>query len=224
MTLVIGHRGAMGSCAENTLACFERAAALGADCVELDVRQSRDGALVVVHDETLDRTTSTSGRVADYDAAELRRLDVPTLDEVLDWARERRIGVDIELKKAPPRQVVDAVRRAAMADRVLISGFDHPLVRQVKSLDPRLTIGLLYAHRAIDAVRLAREADAQWLLPHWSYVVAEDVQAAHAAGLRVGTWATSEPAVLRSLIAAGVDAICTDHPDILRRVLDGGID
>jgi glycerophosphoryl diester phosphodiesterase len=224
--LVIGHRGAMGSSPENTLLSFERAADLGADWIELDVHLSRDGRLVVIHDQSLERTTSGTGRVADHTLKEVQRLDagqgqpIPSLDEVLDWARERGVGVDIEVKQAPARGVVEAIQRRGLTDHVLVSSFDHPLVREIKALDPRLSVGLLYAHRAINPVRLAREANANVLLPEWPYVVGEDVAAIHAAGLGVWTWATSDPAVLTALIDVGVDAIASDHPDVVRKILD----
>jgi glycerophosphoryl diester phosphodiesterase len=212
----------MGSFPENTLLSFRNAADMGADWVELDVHATRDGELVVIHDPTLERTTNGSGRVADHTREQLKCLDagqgqpIPTLREVLDWARGRRIGVDIEVKHAPARAVVDVVGEF---QHVLISSFDHPLVREIKTLEPRLPIGLLYAHRPIDPVRLARAAEASVLLPHWSHVVGEDVEAIHAAGLQVWTWATSDPQVLRRLIAMRVDAIATNDPDVLRKML-----
>src|SRR5438270_14072854 len=89
---VVGHRGAMGHSPENTMASFERGLELGADWIELDVHLSRDGALVVIHDETLDRTTNGHGLVREHALSELKRLDagdgqrIPTLDEVLVWA------------------------------------------------------------------------------------------------------------------------------------------
>src|ERR671938_850947 len=101
---VVGHRGAMGHCPENTLASFERGLELGADWIELDVHLSRDGALIVIHDETLDRTTNGHGLVRERTLAELRQLDagqgqrIPTLDEVLEWARAHETIVDIEIK------------------------------------------------------------------------------------------------------------------------------
>src|SRR5207302_6350972 len=101
---VVGHRGAMGYCPENTMASFERGLELGADWIELDVHLSRDGALIVIHDETLDRTTNGHGLVRDHSLSELKALDagdgqrIPTLDEVLDWARRANTVVDIEVK------------------------------------------------------------------------------------------------------------------------------
>src|SRR5438874_12810464 len=104
---VVGHRGAMGYCPENTLASFERGLELGADWIELDVHLSRDGALVVIHDETLQRTTNGHGLVREHTLSDLARLDagagqhVPALPEVLGWAREHNTILDIEIKNAP---------------------------------------------------------------------------------------------------------------------------
>jgi glycerophosphoryl diester phosphodiesterase len=239
---VVGHRGAMGHCPENTLASFERGLALGADWIELDVHLSRDGALVVIHDETVDRTTDGHGPVRDLTLAQLKSLDaggwfapeyagqrIPTLDEVLAWARQRNTTVDIEIKNAPvyyagiEAAVVDAVRRNDMIDQVIVISFDHTTVKQVKALEPRITTGVLYGARPVDGgVGLARQAEADALLPHWAYVTPQDVAVAHAAGLSVAPWASSDPDVLRQLIAAGVDAIGTNHPDVLRDVLGAG--
>jgi glycerophosphoryl diester phosphodiesterase len=222
----------MGHCPENTLISFERALELGADWIELDVHLSRDGALIVIHDETLDRTTNGHGLVRDHSLAELRTLDaggwqrILTLDEVLAWARERETIVDIEIKNAPvyyagiEDKVVSAVSAADMTDDVIVISFDHSAVKRVHELEPRITTGVLYACRPIDAgVGLARAALADAVLPHWAYVTREDVATAHAAGLSVAPWATSDPQVMRSLIACGVDSIGTNHPDILRDVL-----
>ena len=214
------------------MAAFERGLELGADWIELDVHLSRDEALVVIHDETLDRTTNGHGRVREHTLAELGTLDagggqrIPTLDEVLAWARARETIVDIEIKNAPvyyagiEQKVVAAVSAAGMSDNVIVISFDHVAVRRVHELEPRIATGVLYACRPIDGgVGLARAASADAVLPHWTYVTREDVEAAHAAGLAVAPWATSDPEVMRHLIACGVDSIGTDHPDILRGVL-----
>lgn len=212
---------------------FERGLELGADWIELDVHLSRDEALIVIHDETLDRTTSGHGLVREHTLAELRALDagagqrIPTLDEVLAWAHERETIVDIEIKNAPlyypgiERKVVAAVTSAGMLEDVIVISFDHAAVRRVRELEPRIATGVLYGCRPTDAgIGLARAASADAVLPHWAYVTREDVAAAHAAGLSVAPWATSDPIILRQLIACGVDSIGTNHPDILRAILD----
>lgn len=238
---VIGHRGAMGHCPENTFASFERALDLGADWIELDVHRTRDGALAVIHDELVDRTTNGHGLVKDHTLAELMQLDagawfapefagqrIPILDEVLVWAREHQTVVDIEIKNAPiyyagiEEAVVESLDRAGMAEQVIVISFDHRSVQRLKALDGRIVTGVLYAARPVDGgLGLARAAQADAVLPHWAYVRREDVEVAHDAGLAVAPWASSDPAVLGNLIAAGVDAIGTNHPDVLRQVMAG---
>jgi glycerophosphoryl diester phosphodiesterase len=225
----------MGHCPENTMASFERALELGADWIELDVHLSRDSELIVIHDETLERTTNGHGLVRDHTLAELKQLDagngqrIPTLDEVLDWARRVNTVVDIEIKNAPlyypgiEQAVVSALDRSQMTEQVIVISFDHAAVQRVKSLDSSVVTGVLYACRPTDAgVGLARAAGADAVLPHWAYVTSDDVTAAHAEGLTVAPWATSDPAVLRHLIACGVDAIGTNHPDVLREIVATG--
>ena len=231
---VVGHRGAMGYCPENTLVSFERGLELGADWIELDVHLSKDGALIVIHDETLERTTNGHGFVRDYTLAQLRELDagqgqrIPILRDVLDWANSKGVVVDIEIKNAPiyydgiSDAVVDVIKATGMTDNVIVISFDHASVKRIKQLDSHIATGVLYACRPTDAgVGLARAAQADAVLPHWAYVTNEDVTAAHAAGLAVAPWATSDPTILRNLIACGVDAIGTNHPDVLRDVLGG---
>lgn len=255
---VIGHRGAPGSAGlppsrearaaasaeeagryapENTLASFERAVGMGADLIELDVHLSADNQVVVIHDETVDRTTTSSGDVAMLSLAELRTLDaggwyaaafsgqrIPTLDEVLAWARGRtRVAIEIKsgghAQPGIEEKLVDLLAQHQMIEDVVVISFDHPTVARVKGLCPDVAIGLLYACRPVDAVALARQANADLLLPHWSYANAEDVAAAHSAGLGVAPWATSEPAILRWLLAIGVDAVGTNHPDRMRALV-----
>lgn len=222
----------MGYCPENTLVSFERGLELGADWIELDVHLSADGALIVIHDETLDRTTNGHGLVREHTLAQLRELDagdgqrLMTLEEALLWARQKETILDIEIKNAPifytgiSEAVVQAVTSAGMTEQVIVISFDHAAVKRVKDLEPNIATGVLYACRPTDAgVGLARAAGADAVLPHWAYVTAEDVSLAHAADLAVAPWATSDPSVLRTLVANGVDAIGTNHPDVLKRVL-----
>lgn len=241
---VVGHRGAMGHRPENTFASFEYGLELGADWIELDVHFTRDGALAVIHDESVDRTTDGHGLVRDHTLAELKLLSagawfgpaylserVPTLEEVLAFARARNTVVDIEIKNAPiyypgiEDAVVKALDAAGMTEQVIVISFDHAAVARVKSLDSRVATGVLYAGKPVDGgVNLARQANADAVLPHWAYVTSADVQVAHAAGLSVAPWATSDPQALRHLIACGVDGIGTNHPDVLRTILDERLD
>ncbi|MCK6528125.1 glycerophosphodiester phosphodiesterase [Myxococcota bacterium] len=237
--LVVGHRGAMGYRPENTMASFRHAVELGADLVELDVHLSRDGVLVAIHDETLERTTDGAGLVGERTLPELRALDagswfgdayagerIPTFEEVLDWAASQGVLLDVEIKSGPVvypgigAAVVEALSRHGMTERALVISFDHVAVQRVKALDDRVATGVLYAGRPVDPVALARAAGADALLPHWAFVREEDVRSAHAAGLAVAPWVSSDPHVLRRLISLGVDGIGTNHPDVLRGIVD----
>ena len=221
----------MGYAPENTMASFRLAAELGVDAVELDVHLTADDAVVVIHDPLLDRTTNGHGPVRAHTLEQIRALDagahfgprfagerVPTLGEVLAWARDTCV-VDVEIKGGPDpypgiaERVVELLTEHAMLDRSIVISFDHPTVRRVKALAPGLATGVLYTCRPIDPVGLARAAGADALLPHWSHCVAEDVARAHAAGLSVHPWATSEPAEIRGLLRMGVDSIASNHPD-----------
>jgi glycerophosphoryl diester phosphodiesterase len=232
----------MGHAPENTLASFEVALELGADVLELDVHLSREGEVVVIHDERLERTTDGRGLVHEHSLAELHRLDagrwfdqrfagqrVPTLDEVLAWFvtcdAAGQAHLAIEIKNGPvyydgiEAKTLELLERYTMRQRALVISFDHHALRRLRQLDSEILTGVLYACRPLDPCQLARAAGAQVLEPHWSFVTPEDIVMAHAAGLRLSAWATSEPTVLRRLVQAGVDGLATDHPDVLARVL-----
>jgi glycerophosphoryl diester phosphodiesterase len=237
--LVIGHRGAMGYRPENTMPSFEHALALGADCVEFDVHLTRDGVPVVIHDEAVERTTNGHGLVHELSLGELQRLDagawfsaeyagarIPTLDEVLEWARLSGMAVDVEIKNAPiyyegiEDKVVDALRRAEMTEQAIVSSFDHQAVRLVGRLDSRVTLGVLYGARPADAgLCLAELVGAHVLLPHVAYARGDDVRVAHKAGLSYVPWTTSDAVRICELVKAGVDGICSNHPDVVRQTV-----
>jgi glycerophosphoryl diester phosphodiesterase len=228
---VFGHRGAMGYAPENTFASFERAVQIGVDAIELDVHLAADGEVVVIHDPVLDRTTDGQGMVGEKTLDELKALDVgvhfgleyagqqiPTLGEVLAWARGRCV-LDVEIKGGPwpydglEARVVDLIRQHQMVDQTIVISFEHPTVARVKALAPEIATGTLWSCRPMDPVAVAQAAGANAILPFWSYCDAETVERAHAAGLSVHPWATSEPPVIAHLIELGVDSICSNHPD-----------
>jgi glycerophosphoryl diester phosphodiesterase len=192
---------------------------------------------VAIHDEQLERTTNGHGLVGDHTLKELRELDagawfdarfagqrIPTLGEVLEWARNRT-HLAIEIKNGPifyegiEEKIVSLLERHQMRERSLVISFDHHALRRIRDLDAEVLTGILYVCRPLDAPSLARSVDAQVLEPHWSFVDSEAVAAARAAGLRVSTWATSDPVELRRLLQSGLDGIATNHPDVLVRML-----
>lgn len=230
---IVGHRGAAACAPENTLAAFRAGVAQGADIIELDVQLSADGRVVVFHDDQLDRTTDGHGPLAERTLAELKTLDagswfaprfagepILTLQEVLAWARER-IPLFVELKygaySAPALDaaVIELILAHKMVHQVMIISFDHQALRRVKTRAPGLATAALYVLPPADPVELAREIEANAVMPLWNTVSAKEVVACHDAGLSVHAWGPG--ADYGALIAAGVDCVNADHPAQVRR-------
>jgi glycerophosphoryl diester phosphodiesterase len=234
---VVAHRGASAELPENTLAAFERAVVRGADAVEFDVRLTADGVPVVVHDPDLERTTDGVGPVVGVTLEELKGLrvdgvhEVPTLEEVLA-ALSGRIGLDVELKNIPgepgftadAEPLVDAtlaaLERAAFVGPVLVSSFNPAAIAHARRLVPEVPTGLLtgYDVDPRDALALAVSEGHPWVLPFIGTVERAGfgfAREVHAAGLRLGTWITDDPAQARALVDQGVDAVATNDPAVV---------
>ena len=244
---VCGHRGASGHAPENTLASFRLARQLGATWLEFDVQLSADGVPIILHDDTLERTTNLGrpARPTELSLAELKELDaggwyspafqgekLPTLDEVLSEFGPT-MGLNIEIKSRPgfeadnglERLIAEAVRRHELQERVLISSFDPFRLAALHQLDPALRLGALYTNRAsdyppnFDPFLLAEGVGAIALHPPFSLVNAELLERAHRQKLAVNTWTVNEPTDMRRLRELGVDMIITNYPDRLAEVL-----
>ncbi|MEE8312224.1 MAG: glycerophosphodiester phosphodiesterase family protein [Candidatus Binatia bacterium] len=229
----IAHRGASGILPENTRHAFVKALDLGARVIELDVQLTRDEVPVVIHDETLDRTTNGTGLVVETDFTEIAELDagswfgasfvnveVPTLDEVLRVIGSRAM-VNIELKPDEKRvdtlvkHVVTTVARLNCFDNVVFSSFDLYALKRLRHLVPGAQIGVLCCEREkIDeAIAFARLVKARNIHPSVPLVDTELIKKAHARGWHVWAWTANEPGEIALLAAIGVDGIFSDHPD-----------
>lgn len=236
--IVFGHRGAMGHAPENTMASFAKGLELGSDILELDVHLSRDGELVVMHDGDVSRTTDGSGHLKDMTLAEIKKLDagswfdprfrgerVPTLAQVVDWAKTR-IQLAIEIKGDPlpapgiEDKVVKLLRDNQVVDEMLIISFHHESVKRVKELEPRLMTGILYTGMLIDTVGAARAALTDSVRPSWQYWTPELVNQVHAAHLVAHSWIANDEPLMEYLVSMGLDSIGTNYPDRLRAFLD----
>jgi glycerophosphoryl diester phosphodiesterase len=224
MVLRIGHRGAAGYEPENTLRSFQRAVQLGADMVELDVHLCASGELIVIHDDTVDRTTDGSGSVGGMTLGELRALDagkgekIPTLDEVFT-ALQGRAAVDVELKglgtAEPVYELVDGLvrrRRWALSD-VLVTSFDWGMLEELRSLSDRIRLGPLVYKEPFRALRFAPEIRAHSVNPFHEYVDAGYVREAHRLGLAVYPWTVNEAADIERVKGLGADGVISDYPD-----------
>jgi glycerophosphoryl diester phosphodiesterase len=228
MPIVIAHRGASGTCPENTLAAFRRAAAVGAPMIELDVQLTRDGEVVVLHDDTLERTTTGSGPVRQRTLAELRGLDagswfdasfrgerVPTLAEVLDAFP---LAVNVELKAAGgdglEARTLAVVEAAGALERVVFSSFAFAALERLRACSVRAALAVLWEHAPIpEAVRRAERVAARALHLRKETATPEAIAIAAAAGLPVRAWTVNAPGEFNRLAAAGVDGVFTDYPE-----------
>jgi len=227
-TEVIAHRGASGTAPENTLPAFRRAVEVGAHMIELDVQLTRDGQPVVIHDWTLDRTTSGRGAVRRRTLAEIAALDagawfgrvfagtrVPTLDEVLAAVD---IRVNVELKAAGndglERRVLESVERAEALGRIIFSSFDAASLGRLRALSDDAELAVLWAGRSVSrAVALAGRVGARSLHLRTSRAAPAAIASGHAAGLAVRVWTVNAPAEFARLTDAGADGVFTDYPE-----------
>jgi glycerophosphoryl diester phosphodiesterase len=226
--LVGGHRGNPTEQPENTLASFRSAIELGVDLIECDVHLSSDGALVVIHDHTLERTTDGSGLVRQHSLAELRELDagqgqrLPLLSEVCEVAREGGVGLCIEVKQIPipypdlEEKLVAELRERDMLDQTAVVSFHHASVRSLKQLEPRLTTGVLEGARPLDPVGMMRQALADLYSPHYGAMDPELVAEVHSAGGAVGVWPVDDAPAVAWCKVCQPDSVFTNRPrDIL---------
>ncbi|QDY75515.1 glycerophosphodiester phosphodiesterase [Streptomyces qinzhouensis] len=218
--LTIGHRGVMGVAPENTLRSFIQAERSGMDAVELDLHLSKDGALVVMHDEDVDRTTDGSGPVAEKTLAELRELDagggerVPVFHEVVDAVR---CPLQAEIKDiAAARALADVLLRRDLVRRVTVSSFHDDAVAEIAALVPGVRTVLIASRWGGDVVDRAKAVGAHWLALNIRRLTLETTERAHTEGLRVLGWVVNTQAQLRLARALELDGVTTDFPEIRR--------
>ncbi|RLG50964.1 MAG: glycerophosphodiester phosphodiesterase [Thermoproteota archaeon] len=216
--LAVAHRGASAYEPENTLRAIRRALELGANAVEVDVRVTKDRRLAVIHDETLDRTTSGSGKVREYTLAELKELDagmgerIPSLEEALEEARGCLLVVELK----DPDAVGELASSLSGRRGVIAVSFHHNAIRELSRLLD-IELGVIFSCRPVHPAKLAQDAGATLLLPKHTYVDRELVREAHREGLRVVAWTVDSPTRMRELMEMGVDGIASNKPDLLVR-------
>lgn len=229
---LIGHRGAKESAPENTLASIREAARQGAAWIELDAMLSRDGVPVIIHDDTLERTTSGSGPVPGLDLAELRRLDagswfdarfagepVPTLEEALDLARSLGLRLNLEIKPYPGQQEQTARASLALLERLwpadrplLVSSFEVPCLEVARDRAPGIPRGYLIWEEPADWLAIADRVGAATLNVNHEFQTPQTVAAYKATGRPVLAYTVNDAERARTMFGWGVDTLFTDAP------------
>ena len=243
---VAAHRGGSLLWPENSLLAFRSALALGADLLELDVHLTRDGELVVIHDPTLERTSTGTGavataRLADLAGARLRARDgavtdepVPTLAQVLDLLRPTRAELLLEIKVDPARRgyagiedkTLALVNAKGLRERTVVMAFEADTLRRVRALDAGIRTTMLVSRSRVERERAvastvvgwATEVGATSLGVDHRVVEAPLVAAARQAGLRLAAWTVNTEADIRRMLDLGVDVVISDQPDLALRL------
>jgi glycerophosphoryl diester phosphodiesterase len=239
--LLIGHRGYPAKFPENTLASFEGAMQAGCDMIELDVTLTNDRKVVVIHDDTLDRTTTGKGPVKDHSLEEIKKLDagswfdprfsperVPEISEVLQLVAGRCL-LNIEIKEsafeldypadAIEHQVVGLVKTGGSMDRVIISSFDKRILQRIAAMDSPPAVAFISDHGADKSLldMLLGMRAFSWH-PRFKVLTQDQVDRLHASGLRVFAWTINTRKEAEKILALGVDGLICNELRVMRSV------
>lgn len=222
------HRGDSSNAPENTLAAFERANRLGVPWIELDVHPAKDGTLMVIHDDKVDRTTNGSGAVCEMSVDELLRLDagvkfspaytgekIPRLSDILQTVGAGATRLNVEIKASPPgfhvpQTVAELLRRFDKQCRHVVSSFDLKSLLDVRAIDANLTLALI--GNGPEILARAEHHHLPWIHGRHTTMTAEIVARAHEQEISVNVWTVDDPATMPFWKAIGVDKVCTNRP------------
>lgn len=237
MTLIFAHRGSAGTHPENTMLAFKEAARVGADGIEMDVQLSKDGEVVIIHDEKLDRTTGASGFVKDRTLKELQTLNaafsfkgkvakerIPTLEEVLIWLYNNHLFCNIELKNTSfmypglEEKVIRLIRAYGMEERIVISSFNHYSLIHCHQLAPEIETAPLYRDGLFMPWVYAKAIGACAIHPSIHSAPDPIIQSSMKAGILVRPYTINKEQDMRRLYNLGCSAIITDFPGRAKKV------
>ena len=229
---IFAHRGSSAYAPENTLEAFRLAMEQGADGIELDVQLTKDGELVVIHDETIDRVSNGKGAVRDYTLEELKSFSVsnhfeqypdvkiPTLREVLELVKPGHMEINIELKTGIfwypeiEKKVLDLVKEEELEDRIIYSSFNHYSVQKIKELAPEAETAYLIGDVMLNVAEYTKNTGIKGLHPALFHVkMADFLKEYKESGIALRVWTVNDKDQIRWLIDEGVDAVITNYPD-----------
>ncbi|WP_096187110.1 glycerophosphodiester phosphodiesterase [Evansella halocellulosilytica] len=230
-TLIFGHRGSSGRHPENTMDSFEAALQEGADGLEIDVQLSEDDVPVVIHDETVDRTTNGTGWVKDFTFDELQKLDagswfsstfsgamIPSLEELFRWLVNTPLLLNIEIKSGLVRYpniekiVLDLIEKYDLNERVIISSFNHYSLAKVHKLNNEIETAILFMEGLYEPWNYAKTVGAQSLHCYYPVAAPELIRGAAQANMPIRPFTVNEASHLHALMSRGCDAVITDYP------------
>jgi len=215
---VVGHRGSKEECAENTLPCLEYAIKQGADIVEFDVRETKDGKLIILHDPTFERVANLNKKPSELTLKEIKetvkvfgKFEVPTLEEVLELLKGYPVGAFVEIKEPQTvDKVVSTVKRFGNPKLTMFISFYPEALKRVKKIDKNLFTGLIYS-KPSGGILEAKKIKAEAVLPRWPLATPKAVAFAHRLKLKVISWVVNDEKALNRGLEAKVDAMATDR-------------
>ena len=232
------HRGFSGKYPENTMLAFQKAYEAGADGIELDVQLTKDGQVVVIHDEKVDRTTNGTGLVRDYTLEELRKLDasyiytgemgfnpIPTFEEYCAWVAGTDLVTNVELKTGVysypgiEEKVWELLQKYQLEEKVIISSFNHFSVLRMKELAPSLKYGLLEESWLLAPGAYVASAGVACYHPYHDSLTADTVAEVKSHHIEINTFTVNDEDSVRRLRALGIDIVIGNFPDMVKRVL-----
>ena len=233
-----GHRGFSGKYPENTLLAFEKAIEAGCEGIEFDVQFTKDRKVVIIHDETVDRTSNRTGRVKDFTYEELCNVDVsykfteqcgfqkiPLLEEYFELVKDRPILSNIELKTGIyeypgiEEAVYDLICKYHMKDKVILSSFNHHSILRMKALDPELRCGFLSETWILDVGEYVSSHKVEAYHPQFHMLTDKETADLKSHDLEINTWTVNEEEDILRMIRLNVDGIITNYPDRVATLL-----
>lgn len=235
---VYGHRGASAYAPENTLISFQKAIEMKADGVELDIQLSKDGEIVVIHDETIDRTSNGHGYVKDLTLKELKSYNynrthpeyefaaIPTMREVFELIKPTDLIINIELKTgiffypSIEEKILALTAEFGMEDRVIYSSFNHYSMKKLHALKPDAKVAFLYEDGPIGIAEYAKKHEMNAIHPAlYNLQFVEEMRKAKELGLAINVWTVNEPEYVLMCQKMQVDGIITNKPDLVRELI-----
>lgn len=236
MSKIFAHRGYSGNYPENTLLAFKKAIECDIDGIELDVQLTKDGEVVIIHDETIDRTTNGTGYVADYNYDELKNFDasykfreygfnkIPTLREYFELVKDLDITTNIELKTGIneylgiEEKVWELIKEYNLEKKVLISSFNHFSVMRMKKIAPCLKYGFLSEDWIIDAGKYVYSHGIQCYHPRFNNLIPEVIEELKKYNLEINTWTVNDEKDMKYLYSKEIDVIITNYPELAKEI------
>ena len=236
MCKIFAHRGYSGKYPENTMIAFKKALECGVDGIELDVQLTKDGEVVIIHDETIDRTTTGKGFVVDYTYEELEKFDasfkfkdlgfnkIPTLREYFQLVKDYDIVTNVELKTGIneylgiEEKVWELIKEYNLEEKVIISSFNHFSVMRMKKIAPQLKYGFLSEDWIIDAGKYTHSHGVQCYHPRFNNLVPDVIKELKKYNLEINTWTVNLEEDMRHLYSNNIDVIITNYPELAQEI------